>query len=45
MKEDDGTGTTKIDAARAAVRDVIEAAPAGTPLGLRVFWLPGSELG
>jgi Ca-activated chloride channel family protein len=37
MKGDDGTGTTKIDAARAAVRDVIEAAPADTPLGLRVF--------
>ncbi|MCB0975377.1 MAG: VWA domain-containing protein [Actinobacteria bacterium] len=37
MKEDDGTGATKIDAARVAVRDVVDAAPADQELGLRVF--------
>ncbi|WP_338671459.1 VWA domain-containing protein [Streptomyces sp. SCSIO 30461] len=37
MGDDDGTGRTRMDAARAAVGTVVDALPDGHPTGLRVY--------
>ncbi|MGB6004158.1 MAG: VWA domain-containing protein [Ornithinimicrobium sp.] len=37
MNEDDGAGGTRIQGARAAVTDLVDAVPEGTPIGLRIY--------
>jgi Ca-activated chloride channel homolog len=37
MKEPDSSGTTKIAAAKRALRDVVADVPAGAPVGMRVY--------
>lgn len=37
MDEDDGAGGTRIEGARAAVTDLVEAVPDDTPIGLRIY--------
>ncbi|CAN5403474.1 hypothetical protein BH23ACT6_BH23ACT6_08170 [soil metagenome] len=37
MKENDAAGGSRIDGARAAATDLVEAVPDGTPIGLRVY--------